>query len=96
MGDNPLIGENDNTLGTRFPDMSDPYDSALYSSMENMFIQKKIKYYPSIYLGVNGPETETEAECRFYREIGADVAGYSLIPENIAAVHANLSCSHSE
>lgn len=92
MGDNPLIGENEHTLGARFPDMSNPYDSELYSRMENMLIQKKFKYYPAVYLGVTGPETETEAECRFYSEIGADIVGYSLVPENIAAVHAEVSC----
>lgn len=93
MGDNPLIGENDNTLGPRFPDMSNPYDSKLYSKIEKYFIEKKIKFFPSIYIGVTGPETETEAECRFYREIGSDILGYSLIPENIAAVHCKLNCA---
>jgi purine-nucleoside phosphorylase len=92
MGDNPLIGENDDTLGTRFPDMSNPYDEKWYGELEKYLIDKKIKYNPSVYLGVTGPETETEAECRFYRDIGADVLGYSLVPENIAAVHCGLNC----
>jgi len=92
MGDNPLIGENDNSLGTRFPDMSDPYCSELNAQTENLFIERKFKIEPSVYLGVTGPETETQAECRFYRETGADVLGYSLIPENIAAVHSNIPC----
>jgi purine-nucleoside phosphorylase len=93
MGDNPLIGENDSTIGPRFPDMSDPYDSKLYSKIERFLIDKKIKFFPSVYIGVTGPETETEAECRFYREIGSDVLGYSLVPENIAAVHCGLNCA---
>lgn len=93
MGDNPLIGENDNTLGTRFPDMSNAYDENLYNKIEKLLIDKKFKFYPSVYLGITGPETETEAECRFYREIGSDVLGYSLVPENIAAVHAGLKCA---
>jgi purine-nucleoside phosphorylase len=93
MGDNPLIGENDNTLGPRFPDMSNPYDEKWYADIEKYLIDKKFKYHPSVYLGVTGPETETEAECRFYREIGADVLGYSLVPENIAVVHCGLSCA---
>lgn len=92
MGDNPLIGENDYTLGPRFPDMSNPYDDSLFRKLENLFLEKQIKVYPSVYLGITGPETETEAECRFYREIGADVLGYSLVPENIAAVHAGIKC----
>jgi purine-nucleoside phosphorylase len=90
MGDNPLIGENDNTLGPRFPDMSDAYDSRLFAKIENILINEKFKYFPSVYLGITGPETETEAECRFYRDIGADILGYGLVPENLAAVHSGL------
>jgi purine-nucleoside phosphorylase len=90
MGDNPLIGENDDSLGPRFPDMSNAYDKKLYTKAEHLLIENKFRFYPSVYLGIPGPETETEAECRFYRDIGADVLGYSLVPENIAAVHAGL------
>lgn len=93
MGDNPLIGENDNSIGTRFPDMSNPYDEKWNLEIENYLREKKFRYYPSVYLGVTGPETETEAECRFYREIGADVLGYSLVPENMAVVHGGMSCA---
>ncbi|MEO8513962.1 MAG: purine-nucleoside phosphorylase [Ignavibacteria bacterium] len=93
MGDNPLIGENDNTIGTRFPDMSDPYDEKWYNSIANYLREKKFEYFPAVYLGVTGPETETEAECRFYREIGADILGYSLLPENLAVVHAGMKCA---
>lgn len=93
MGDNPLIGENDESIGTRFPDMSNCYDEKWYNDNENFLREKKFRFYPSVYLGVTGPETETEAECRFYREIGADVLGYSLVPENIALVHAGMKCA---
>ena len=93
MGDNPLIGENDSTLGTRFPDMSDPYDEKWYNNISVFLREKKFEYFPSVYLGVTGPETETEAECRFYRETGADILGYSLVPENIAMVHAGMKCA---
>jgi purine-nucleoside phosphorylase len=93
MGDNPLIGENDDTIGPRFPDMSNAYDDVLYKKTEKLLIDKKFKYYPSVYLGITGPETETEAECRFYREIGSDVLGYSLVPENLAVNHAGLKCA---
>ncbi len=93
MGDNPLIGENDNSLGTRFPDMSNSYDEAIYGKIEKILIEKKFKFYPSVYLGITGPETETEAECRFYREIGSDVLGYGIVPENLAAIHAGLKCA---
>ncbi|HMT11893.1 MAG TPA: purine-nucleoside phosphorylase [Ignavibacteria bacterium] len=93
MGDNPLIGENDSTIGTRFPDMSDPYDAKWYESITAFLREKKFNFYPSVYLGITGPETETEAECRFYRETGADILGYSLVPENIAMVHAGIKCA---
>lgn len=93
MGDNPLIGENDNSIGTRFPDMSEPYDEKWYNKNTAMLRNNKFEFYPAVYLGITGPETETEAECRFYRETGSDVLGYSLVPLNIAAVHAGLKCS---
>ncbi|HEY3251610.1 MAG TPA: purine-nucleoside phosphorylase [Ignavibacteria bacterium] len=93
MGNNPLIGENDNSIGPRFPDMSNAYDEKWTADIEKFLIDKKFRFYPSVYIGVTGPETETEAECRLYREIGADVLGYCLVPENIAAVHAGLSCA---
>ncbi|MCX7834194.1 MAG: purine-nucleoside phosphorylase [Ignavibacteria bacterium] len=90
MGDNPLIGENDDELGVRFPDMSNAYDEKLFVEAYNIFVKNQLKVNESVYLGIIGPESETEAEARFYREIGADVVGYSLVPENIAAVHANM------
>lgn len=93
MGNNPLIGENDGTIGPRFPDMSNAYDEKWTSDIEKFLVDKKFRYYPSVYIGLTGPETETEAECRFYREAGSDVVGYSLVPENIAAVHCGLTCA---
>jgi len=90
MGDNPLIGENDAELGIRFPDMSNAYDKETYTKIYKVLQNKKIKINESVYIGTIGPETETEAEARFYREIGADVVGYSIVPENITAVHAGL------
>ena len=90
MGDNPLIGENDNELGVRFPDMSNAYDASLYKKAFGEFVDLKMKINESVYLGIIGPESETEAEARFYRDIGTDVLGYSFVPENIAAVHCKL------
>lgn len=90
MGDNPLIGENDNELGIRFPDMSNAYDSSLFEKAVKVFLDNKIRINESVYLGIIGPESETEAEARFYREIGSDVLGYSVIPENITAVHSKI------
>lgn len=90
MGDNPLIGENDSELGIRFPDMSNAYDKNVFLKIYNVLQNNKIKINESVYLGTIGPETETEAEARFYRDIGADVVGYSIVPENITAVHAGI------
>lgn len=90
MGDNPLIGENDDSLGVRFPDMSNAYDRDLYAKIYRIFLDEKIKINESVYLGIIGPQTETEAEVRFYRDIGTDVLGYSLTPENITAVHCGI------
>ena len=68
MGDNPLIGENDSTIGTRFPDMSNCYDAKWYADIENFLREKKFPFYPSVYLGVTGPETETEGQAPFHAE----------------------------
>lgn len=93
MGDNPLIGENDYTFGIRFPDMSDAYSADLFNKIYQILQNLKIKINESVYLGLIGPESETEAEARFYREIGSDIAGYSLSPENISAVHSGIKFS---
>ena len=90
MGDNPLIGENDEELGIRFPDMSNAYDKRLFERIVKIFQDNKVRINESVYLSIIGPHTETEAESRFYREIGSDVLGYSLAPENITAVHAKI------
>lgn len=91
MGDNPLIGKNESELGLRFPDMSNAYDKSLYKKIYRIFQENMIRINESVMLGAIGPESETDAEARFYREIGADVVGYSMVPENITSVHAGLS-----
>lgn len=90
MGSNPLIGENDNEIGLRFPDMSEPYDNELFDICKNVLIDENIYPNESIYVGVTGPAGETDAEASFYRQIHGDILGYSLVPENIAAVHAGI------
>ena len=87
MGDNPLIGENDDTLGPRFPDMSEPYSRALVRLAERAASTLRIPLQRAVFVGVAGPNLETAAEYRFLRGIGADVVGMSLVPEVIAAVH---------
>lgn len=87
MGDNPLIGANDDTLGPRFPDMSEPYARALIALAEKTALELEIPLQRAVFVAVPGPNLETSAEYRFLRWIGADIVGMSLVPENLAAVH---------
>ncbi|MGH7731772.1 MAG: purine-nucleoside phosphorylase [Candidatus Eiseniibacteriota bacterium] len=87
MGDNPLIGPNDDSLGPRFPDMSEPYALALVALAERAAESLGIPLQRAVFVAVAGPNLETAAEYRFLRWIGADVVGMSLVPEVIAAVH---------
>jgi len=89
-GDNPLIGKNENELGLRFPDMSNAYDKELYKKVYEVLQEKMLRINESVYLGTIGPQSETDVEARFYREIGSDVVGYSMVPENISSVHAGM------
>jgi purine-nucleoside phosphorylase len=90
MGDNPLIGPNDDTLGPRFPDMSEPYDCSLIALSERIALDERLVARKGVFVGVAGPSLETASEYRFLRWIGADVVGMSLIPENLAAIHGGL------
>jgi len=87
MGDNPLIGPNDESLGPRFPDMSEPYPRALVELAERVALELQMPLPRAVFVGVAGPNLETAAEYRFLRWIGADVVGMSLVPENLVAVH---------
>lgn len=90
IGDNPLIGPNDDTLGPRFPDMCEPYSMDLLELAETKALELGIKTQRGVYLACSGPCLETRAEYRFMRLIGADAVGMSTVPEVIVAVHAGL------
>ena len=90
MGDNPLIGINDDRLGPRFPDMSQPYRHDLIERALEVARSENIRTHQGVFVAVSGPNLETRAEYRFLRQIGADVVGMSTVPETIVAVHCGM------
>jgi purine-nucleoside phosphorylase len=90
MNGNPLIGPNDDSLGPRFPDMSEPYDHKLIDRALAIARREDFVAHRGVYVAMTGPNLETRAEYRFLRGIGADVVGMSTVPEVIVAVHAGM------
>jgi purine-nucleoside phosphorylase len=90
MGTNPLIGQNIDELGPRFPDMSCVYDHALRILAAEIATSSGISLQHGVYAAVTGPTYETPAEYRYIRRIGADAVGMSTVPEAIAARHMGM------
>jgi purine-nucleoside phosphorylase len=90
MGDNPLVGENDDSLGPRFPDMSTVYDAELLRRAEAVAGSASVSTHRGVYAAVAGPNYETPAEIRMLRLAGADLVGMSTVPEVIVAAHGGL------
>jgi purine-nucleoside phosphorylase len=92
MGDNPLMGKNDDDFGPRFPDMSAVYDKELIDQAEKIANNQGLKVQKGVYLAVTGPTFETPAEYKFMHIIGADAVGMSTVPEAIVARHTGMKC----
>ncbi len=90
FGTNPLIGENDDSIGPRFPDLSEVYDAEFRKLARAAARRLRIRLREGIYVGLPGPGYETPAEIRMWRRLGADAVGMSTVPEAIALRHAGV------
>lgn len=90
MGDNPLVGPNDDAMGPRFPDMSEPYDPTLRSIAREVALENKIQLDEGVLVSVAGPNLETRAEYRMFQRLGMDIVSMSTVPEVLVARHAGM------
>jgi purine-nucleoside phosphorylase len=88
--ENPLLGKNEEELGTRFPDMSEPYSKALIQKAQKIAKQHDIELKQGVYTGVTGPTFETRAEYKLIHVLGGDAVGMSTVQESIAAIHCGM------
>ena len=89
---NPLLGKNENDLGTRFPDMHEAYSIDLGNKLDVIAKREGVVLNRGVYISAEGPMLETPAEYRMLRILGGDAVGMSTIPEVIAARHMGLKC----
>jgi purine-nucleoside phosphorylase len=87
---NPLLGKNENELGPRFPDMTEPYSKQLIQLAKTVGEEEGISLKEGVYFGVTGPTFETPAEYKMIKILGADAVGMSTVQENIVANHMGL------
>ena len=92
FGTNPLIGQNIDELGPRFPEMSCAYDKKYIKLAFDIADECNIHLQQGVYIGVTGPTFETPSEYKFFGKIGADAVGMSTVPEVIVARHMGLPC----
>ena len=90
MGNNPLIGENIDQLGNRFPSLHEPYCKKYIKFAHEISLKNDFSLQDGVYLALSGPSLETEAECRMLAMWGADLVGMSTVPEVIVAIHAGM------
>jgi purine-nucleoside phosphorylase len=88
--EHPLRGANDERLGTRFPDMSEPYDQKLINTAKYIAKEQGLHLHLGVYIGLQGPTFETPAEYQWLHTIGGDTVGMSTVPEVIVARHAGM------
>lgn len=88
--EHPLRGANDERLGPRFPDMSEPYNKQLLSIAKEVAAQQGLLVQEGVYIGLQGPTFETRAEYEWLYRIGGDVVGMSTVPEVIVAIHGGM------